>query len=221
MTPVKIAINNNLESEEPLTTDGSEISGDNLSSNDEQEDSDIFLASGKSKKNSFSSKLSLTLSPSKKKSSISSKSSKKNVFQNKTEERANMIAKLMFPNLTHLDLSSNRLVRLSGSLSFIENLSYMNASSNMRLVRVSPKLGLLNKLWNFDLKNSLNIKEPVMLDSLVKQRTKTADILGYLKSILEDSRPYTRVKLMFVGVQAIGKTSLLNKLREEGISTSR
>jgi GTPase SAR1 family protein len=85
---------------------------------------------------------------------------------------------------------------------------------------VSPQLGLLTKLWNFDLKSSLNIKEPLMLDSLVKQRTKTSDVLGYLKSILEDSRPYARVKLMFVGVQAIGKTSLLNKLREEGTSTT-
>lgn len=42
------------------------------------------------------------------------------------------------------------------------------------------------------------------------------DLIGYLKSILEDSKPYTRMKLMLVGVQGIGKTSLLEKLREEG-----
>lgn len=132
-----------------------------------------------------------------------------------------MISKLMFPSLTHLDLSSNKLKRLPGSLALLENLSYLNVSSNPHLVRVSPQLGILSKLWNFDLKNCQNLRDPVNLDNLVKQRTKTSDILGYLKSILEHSRPYTRIKLMFVGVQAIGKTSLLNKLRDEGTSSNK
>jgi Leucine-rich repeat (LRR) protein len=95
--------------------------------------------------------------------SISSLASAKN----NPEDRASFIAKLMFPNLTHLDLSFNRLTRLSSDLSFLENLSYLNASSNSYLIRVSPKLGLLNKLWNFDLKNCVNLREPVMLDTLV------------------------------------------------------
>lgn len=135
------------------------------------------------------------------------------------EDRALQQAKLMFPNLTHIDLSFNRLKRLSSHLAYLENLSYLNASSNTSLVRVSPKIGLLNKLWNFDLRNCTSLREPVMLDALVRQKTKTSDILGYLKSILEHSRPYTRMKLMFVGVQAIGKTSLLNRLRDEGQAT--
>ena len=122
----------------------------------------------------------------------------------------------MFPNLTHLDISANRLKRLPSSIALLENLSYLNCSSNSCLIRVSPHIGLLNKLWNFDLKNCANLIDPVSLNDLVKQRTKTSDILGFLKSILEHSRPYTRIKLMFVGVQAIGKTTLLSKLREEG-----
>ena len=48
-------------------------------------------------------------------------------------------------------------------------------------MRVSPKVGLLNKLWNFDLKNCDNLRDPANLDNLIKQRTKTADILGFLK----------------------------------------
>jgi hypothetical protein len=213
-------LNNDTELQEQCTTDNSDLSDEAFSSDDENENADDNESSSSPKKTSFTSKLGLT--PSRKKSSTAvSSSHRKHDFSNRLEERATMIAKIMFPNLTHLDLSSNRLERLPGSLAYIENLSYLNASSNQNLIRVSPQLGLLTKLWNFDLKNSLNIKEPVMLDSLVKQRTKTSDILGYLKSILEDSRQYSRVKLMFVGVQAIGKTSLLNKLREEGTSTTR
>ena len=34
--------------------------------------------------------------------------------------------------------------------------------------------------------------------------------------MLEDAKPYARMKLMIVGVQGIGKTSLLEQLRAEG-----
>ena len=182
----------------------------------------------KSKKSSrarLKDKLS-TLSPLKKTSTPTATSSKstakkKSLFYlSKSDEKASMVAKLMYPNLTHLDVSNNRLKRLPGSISLLENLSYLNSSSNAYLIRVSPQIGLLNKLWNFDLKNCPKLRDPVSLNELVKQRTKTSDILGFLKSILEHSRSYSRIKLMFVGVQAIGKTSLLNKLREEGTSSS-
>lgn len=54
-----------------------------------------------------------------------------------------------------------------------------------------------------------------MIDS---KKYKTMDIIGYLKSVLEDAKPYARMKLMIVGVQGIGKTSLLEQLRQEGIT---
>ena len=37
-----------------------------------------------------------------------------------------------------------------------------------------------------------------------------------VQSVLEDAKPYARMKLMIVGVQGIGKTSLLEQLRAEG-----
>lgn len=138
------------------------------------------------------------------------------VFINNREEKAKMVAKLMFPNLTHLDVSHNQLRHLSYKLVYVENLSYLNASANKSLTRVSPRLGLLTKLWNFDLKQCESLNWPSNLDSMVRQHAKTASVLSYLKSIMEQSKPYARVKLMFVGIQAIGKTSLLGRLREEG-----
>jgi serine/threonine protein kinase/GTPase SAR1 family protein len=147
-----------------------------------------------------------------------SRHKQKPTYSNKNEERTRsvLISKLIYPNITHLDISWNRIRSLSGQLCYLDSLSYLNASSNMRLSRVSPKIGLLSKLWNIDLKQCPNLRYPAMLDEMVRQRTRTIDILGFLKSILEHSRPYKRIKLMFVGVQAIGKTTLLNKLREEG-----
>ena len=48
---------------------------------------------------------------------------------------------------------------------------------------------------------------------------KTADVIGYLRSILENSKTYAKMKLMVVGIQGIGKTSLLEALRQESGSS--
>ncbi len=45
---------------------------------------------------------------------------------------------------------------------------------------------------------------------------KTADVIGYLRSVLENAKTYARLKLMVVGIQGIGKTTLLELLRQEG-----
>jgi len=75
-------------------------------------------------------------------------------------------------------------------------------------------MGLLSRLWNLNTRGC-SLQEPLksMIDS---NKYKTMDVIGYLKSILEDAKPYARMKLMIVGVQGIGKTSLLDQLRQEG-----
>lgn len=77
-----------------------------------------------------------------------------------------------------------------------------------------PQMGLLSRLWNLNTRGC-PLQEP--LKSMIESKKyKTMDIIGYLKSVLEDARPYARMKLMIVGVQGIGKTSLLDQLRQEG-----
>lgn len=75
-------------------------------------------------------------------------------------------------------------------------------------------MGLLSRLWNLNTRGC-SLQEPLksMIDS---NKYKTMDVIGYLKSVLEDAKPYARMKLMIVGVQGIGKTSLLDQLRQEG-----
>ncbi|CAA9994640.1 unnamed protein product, partial [Nesidiocoris tenuis] len=77
-----------------------------------------------------------------------------------------------------------------------------------------PQMGLLSRLWNLNTRGC-NLQEP--LKSMIESKKyKTMDVIGYLKSVLEDAKPYARMKLMIVGVQGIGKTSLLEQLRSEG-----
>lgn len=82
------------------------------------------------------------------------------------------------------------------------------------MTELPPQMGLLSRMWNLNTKGC-NLQEPIrsMIES---NKYKTMDVIGFLKSILEDARPYARMKLMIVGVQGIGKTSLLEQLRQEG-----
>uniref|UniRef100_A0A2H1V025 SFRICE_019212 n=1 Tax=Spodoptera frugiperda TaxID=7108 RepID=A0A2H1V025_SPOFR len=63
-----------------------------------------------------------------------------------------------------------------------------------------PQMGLLSRLWNL---NTVGCSLQDPLRSMLQcGRYKSMDIVGYLKSVLQEARPYTRMKLMFVGLQA-------------------
>ncbi|XP_042874450.1 leucine-rich repeat serine/threonine-protein kinase 1-like isoform X4 [Penaeus japonicus] len=126
---------------------------------------------------------------------------------------------LLFPNLSMLDVSNNLLRELPTTLHELTNLSVLNISGNSDITELPPEMGLLSRLWNLNTR-ACSLQEPLksMIDS---KKYKTMDVIGYLKSILEDARPYARMKLMIVGVQGIGKTSLLEQLRQEGTGSYR
>lgn len=118
-----------------------------------------------------------------------------------------------------LDISNNYLKEIPHSIHELSNLSVLNISGNIDITELPPHMGLLSRLWNLNTRGC-SLQDPLrsMIDS---KKYKTMDIIGYLKSVYEDARPYARMKLMVVGVQGIGKTSLLDQLRNEGISRNK
>ncbi|XP_030371278.1 leucine-rich repeat serine/threonine-protein kinase 1 isoform X2 [Scaptodrosophila lebanonensis] len=127
-------------------------------------------------------------------------------------------SKLIFPNLSMLDISNNCLKEIPTSLHELNSLSVLNISGNVQVTDLPPHLGLLTRLWNLNTRGCL-LQDPLksMIDS---KKYKTMDIIGYLKSIYEDAQPYARMKLMVVGVQGIGKSTLLDLLRQ-GVSAHK
>lgn len=122
-------------------------------------------------------------------------------------------SRLIFPNLSMLDISNNCLKEIPLSIHELSNLSVLNISGNPDVTELPPMMGLLSRLWNLNTRGC-SLQEPLkgMIDS---KKYKTMDIIGYLKSVFEDARKYARMKLMVVGIQRIGKTSLLEMLRNE------
>jgi hypothetical protein len=80
----------------------------------------------------------------------------------------------------------------------------LNVSGNSDITELPPQMGLLSRLWNLNTQGC-KLQEP--LKSMIESKKyKTMDVIGYLKSVLEDAKPYARMKLMIVGIQGIGKT---------------
>ncbi|XP_028164482.1 uncharacterized protein LOC114355710 [Ostrinia furnacalis] len=112
-----------------------------------------------------------------------------------------------------LDVSCNLLRSVPPAIHALAGLSVLNISGNKEITDLPPQMGLLSRLWNLNA-SGCSLQEP--LRSMLRGgRYKSADVVGYLKSVLQEARPYTNIKLMFVGLQGIGKTSLLECLRQE------
>ncbi|XP_045457144.1 leucine-rich repeat serine/threonine-protein kinase 1 [Melitaea cinxia] len=126
--------------------------------------------------------------------------------------RGSLKARLLFPLLSMLDVSSNLLRSVPPALHLLTNLAVLNLSGNKDITDLPPQMGLLTRLWNLNTAGCA-LSEP--LRSVVRGRSRSVDVVGYLRSVLQEARPYARMKLMVVGVQGIGKTSLLDCLRQE------
>jgi len=119
---------------------------------------------------------------------------------------------LYFPNVTLLDLSNNSIEYIPLSVTRMTQLAELKISNNG--IRELPcEMGLMKKLWFLDYSGCP--VETTLRSLLGDKARKTASVLGYLKSVHEEATTFNRMKLMFVGVQGIGKTTLLTQLRRE------
>ena len=117
--------------------------------------------------------------------------------------------RILFPVLSMLDLSNNVIETLPSAVSELTHLSVLNISGNSKISNLPAPMGRLSKLWNLNTRGC-SLQEP-LATMMSSKAYKTSDVIGYLRSILEHSKPYARLKLMVVGIQGIGKTSLLGE----------
>ncbi|CAD6186430.1 unnamed protein product [Caenorhabditis auriculariae] len=123
--------------------------------------------------------------------------------------------KILMSGLNVLDLSDNKLNVVSGELSKLPLLSVLNLSNNTNIKELPPDLGMLSRLWSLSLKGC-SLKEP--LESMVNvENCKTVEIVAYLKTILEESKTYHHLRLMILGSDQVGKTTVWDGLRNEAV----
>lgn len=118
-----------------------------------------------------------------------------------------------YPNLSILSLEENQLSELPSNLHQLTHLSSLTLSHNP-IGELPLEFGLMNAQALLVLKlEGVYIRN--ISPSLLEKPT-PKHLISYLKSMLQKSRPYRRIKLMVVGEANKGKTSLLLNLTKRG-----
>jgi small GTP-binding protein len=122
----------------------------------------------------------------------------------------------LFPMLSTLELAQNNIHSVPVNIHLVSTLACLVLSHNP-IESLPLELSNLEHLWNLEYEGC-NLISPPKQD-LDKFRL-AADKLLYMKSLLHDAKPNESLKLMLVGLQKMGKTTLLSKLREVNESTT-
>ncbi|EGG24144.1 leucine-rich repeat-containing protein [Cavenderia fasciculata] len=111
-------------------------------------------------------------------------------------------------NLRILNLRLNKLDILPASIGQLSNLTILNLAQNA-ITQLRPTMGLLSGLSELKLDgNPLRTPPPEILHQGLQA------ILDYLKDLIKGQEQCYRMKLMIVGQENVGKTTLLKTLRD-------
>ena len=126
----------------------------------------------------------------------------------------------LLSSLVSLDLSENKLTQISDSVSYLRKLQHLDLSNNVNIQYLPVSIGFLNEPESNPLKRlwlagcSLShIPESVKWEFISSNSsTVTAyHIIPYLQFLREESK-FKTLKLMFLGQEGVGKTSLIRSL---------
>ena len=132
--------------------------------------------------------------------------SRRDVGENKKKKEK----PLTCPLLTCLYISNNELEQVPDSVCDTRSLTALHIDNNP-ILELPPKLGQLSNLFQLERKGLQLVFPPQnILDKNVK------DIIGFLWSLQKEAKPYHRLRLMLVGMQNRGKSSLLARLSDRG-----
>ncbi|XP_065658516.1 uncharacterized protein LOC136083035 [Hydra vulgaris] len=106
----------------------------------------------------------------------------------------------------YLNLASNRLDCVPESICNLKCLKTLDISQNVDIHSLPVSMGKLSKLTQLDL-DGLTIIDPP------SEKKTSKEILNLLIGKLRYSKPYYNMKLMIIGCQQQGKTTLLKRLK--------
>ena len=116
------------------------------------------------------------------------------------------------PTLKNLNISNNRFHIVPRCVCFFIGLTTLNIANNSEIVALPSELGKLKNLLNLNLDGLNNLNDPPK-----SVRVTTADCIRYLSSRLRCPRGYYRMKMIVVGKQAMGKSTLVSRLNNKDV----
>ena len=116
------------------------------------------------------------------------------------------------PTLKNLNISNNRFRIVPHCVCSFVGLTTLNIANNSEILSLPSELGRLKNLLDLDLSGLNNLSDPPR-----SVRVTTADCIRYLNSRLHSARGYYHMKMMLVGKQAMGKSTIVAQLHNKDI----
>ena len=112
------------------------------------------------------------------------------------------------PSIEKLDLSYNQFRSVPSCVCSFLTLLTLDLSGNSKISSLPVELGRLKKLYDLKLDSLDDLNDPPK-----NVRLTTADCMRYLNSRLRGEQGYYRMKLMLVGKQLMGKSTIVARLQ--------
>ena len=115
------------------------------------------------------------------------------------------------PTLKNLNISDNQFHTVPHCVCSFVGLTTLNIANNSKIRSLQPELGHLRNLLNLNL-DDLNLKYPPRSVLFT-----TSNCIRYLNRRLRSSRGYYHMKIMLVGKQTMGKSTIVARLNNKDI----
>ena len=116
------------------------------------------------------------------------------------------------PTLKNLNISNNQLRTVPHCVCSFVGLTTLNIAHNSEILVLPSELGRLKNLFNLNLDGLNNLNDPPR-----SVRVTTADCIRYLNNQLRSAHGYYHMKMMVVGKQAMGKSTIVARLHNKDI----
>ena len=119
------------------------------------------------------------------------------------------------PNLKRLSISHNKFRQVPKCICSFTNLTTLELGHNASISKLPVEMGRLQYLTTLDLEGLKGIRDPPK-----NIRVDAKHCITYLNQKLRSTRGYYRMKLMLLGKQARGKTTLVARLQGKDVKES-
>ena len=117
------------------------------------------------------------------------------------------------PTLKNLNISHNQFRTVPHCACSFVGLTTLNIAYNSEILALPSEVGRLKSLLNLNLDGLNDLNDPPR-----SVRVTTADCIRYLNSRLRSARGYYHMKMMLVGKQAVGKSTIVARLHNKEIA---
>ena len=116
------------------------------------------------------------------------------------------------PTLKNLNISNNQFHTVPHCVCSFVSLTILNIANNPKILTLPFELGQLKNLFDLNLDGLNNLNDPPK-----SVRVTTANCIQYLNNCLHSAHGYYHMKMMLVGKHAVGKSTIVARLRNKEI----